>query len=133
MDLVNIPTQMAHNMKDIGLMINSTAKEKNIGLMELNTKETINTAKKTDLEISYGQINLLIAEILSIIIFTETEGTGGQMAENTVVIGSAIKCMAKAYSLGQTAESMKANTTMTKNKVTEFSHGRMAGNTTATG
>jgi len=63
----------------------------------------------------------------------EMEDIDGQMEGNTVVIGSAIRCMAKGYLHGLMAENMKGNITMIKNKVMEFSLGQMVGNTMVTG
>ena len=63
----------------------------------------------------------------------EMEDIDGPMEENIVVIGFVIRCMDKAYLLGVMAGNMKDNITMIRNKVTVFSRGPTAGNTTATG
>ena len=98
-----------------------------------NMKEIISMVKRMDSVIFSGQINLLIAEILLIIIFMEMEDTGGRMEGNTVAIGFVTKCMAKVFLHGLMAENTKVNTMMIRNKGTEFSHGPMVGSMTDIG
>ena len=52
----------------------------------------------------------------------------GPTEENSLVIGSVTRCMAKVYSHGRMVEDMKENTTMIRNKEMEFSYGRTEGN-----
>ena len=52
----------------------------------------------------------------------------GQMIDNSLVIGSIIKCMEKAYSLGQMVESMKVNIKMIINTVTGYFIGQIREN-----
>ena len=56
------------------------------------------------------------------------ENTNGQMVENSQVIGCAIKCMVRVYSLGLTEEDMKETTMMIKSKDMVFSYGLMVDN-----
>ena len=58
-------TLMEHSMKVNGLMINNMVREKRLGLMEHNMRVIINLVKKTVMEIFFGQINQVIAAILS--------------------------------------------------------------------
>ena len=87
MDLVSIPIQTELSMKVIGKMINSTVKEKNIGLMELNILENISLARKMDMENFFGLIIQVTAEIFQIIIFMERGNIDGRMVESIMVIG----------------------------------------------
>jgi hypothetical protein len=68
-------------------MISNTDKERNTGQMVLNTKELINTAKKTDMVNSFGLINRLIVVLLSITIFMVMVNIDGLITENTLEIG----------------------------------------------
>jgi hypothetical protein len=68
-------------------MISNTDKERNTGQMVLNTKELINTAKKTDMVNSFGLINHLIVVLLSITIFMVMVNIDGLITENTLEIG----------------------------------------------
>ena len=68
-------------------MTNSTDKVKNTGQMVHNTKEPINTVKKTDMVNSFGLINLLTVVLLSITTFMDTENIDGLIIENILEIG----------------------------------------------
>jgi hypothetical protein len=59
----------------------------------------------------------------------DTENTNGQMAENSLAIGYAIKCMEVVFLLGPTVGDIKANIMTTKNRVTEYSPGPMVEST----
>ena len=104
-------------------------KEKKNGLMVRSMKATTNSAKKMDLESFYGLTDLHTKETSETIIFTDTENTNGPMVENSQETGYAIRCMEVVFSLGLMAEDIKVSTTMTKNKVMEFSRGQMEENT----
>ena len=80
-------------------------------------------------EDSNGLIKALSKVISTKTILKELENTDGPMAEFTMDNGSTIKWKASALSHGQTAESMSANTKMTKNTVKVLSNGQMAENT----
>jgi len=87
MDMDNTLILMEHNMKAIGSTISNMDKGKNTGQMVPNTKEHINTVKKTDMVNSYGLINPLTVVLSSITTFMVTVNIDGPIIENTLEIG----------------------------------------------
>ena len=87
MDMDSTLILMEHNMKATGWMISNMDKEKNTGQMVLNTKELINTVKKTATVNSYGLINLLTVVLSSITTFMDMVNIDGPITENTLEIG----------------------------------------------
>ena len=62
--LDSIPTQTEHSMKAIGSMINNMARVKSNGQMVLNTRDSTNTARRTDLVNSVGLTSQATVAIL---------------------------------------------------------------------
>jgi hypothetical protein len=56
MEKESIPRLMAQFMKEIGLMINQTEKELNVGQMGLSTSDNTKTAKNVARESLYGKM-----------------------------------------------------------------------------
>ena len=70
MAMVFIFIRMGPSMKETGMKINSTEKEKNYGLMARLMKVTINKVKKRGRDCLLGVIKQIITESFMIIIFT---------------------------------------------------------------
>jgi hypothetical protein len=64
MDMDNTLIPMVLNMKDIGLTISNTVKEKNTGQMVHSTKETISSERKMEMVISTGPTKVHTTEHL---------------------------------------------------------------------
>ena len=88
MGLDNILTQMGPSMKVIGKTINSTVKEKKIGLMELSIQENISLVRKMDMENFFGLISQVTVEIFQIIIYMGKGNIDGLMVESIMGIGN---------------------------------------------
>ena len=99
MVLVSIHTQMGPNMKAIGLMINSTAKERSIGQMVHNMRVNISSERKMVMANFCGQIAQATVVSSSTIIFMGRALILGPMVEFTTAIGNKIKCTEKELSL----------------------------------
>jgi hypothetical protein len=128
-----IPILTVQNTKGTGKMISSTEKDRNSGLMAHSTLAATNMGKRMALASSFGPTSPLMTVNSLIIIFTAKESIDGPMAENTLETGSTIKCTVKESLPGLIKESTRASTTTTKNKVTVYSHGQMAGSMMANG
>ena len=105
MDLGLINDLMAYSMRDTGTKISSMVKVKRLGKMEVCFKETINTAKKMDMELFNGQMGILIKDNFKIIIYMVREGITGVTSVNMKDNGSTIKCTGKEFSFGMMVES----------------------------
>ena len=96
------------------------------GLIMLVTKETMNMEKNMELELSNGQMALLILESFTTIISMAKASILGLTIENTKATGEQTKCTAKVLSIGQMEESMLENTPRIRRKAMENSFGPMA-------
>ena len=79
--LVCIKTMMAQNTKDNGTWTNSMDTEEKLGAMAAPMKATLSTAKRTEKEISVGQMEVNLKEIFVIMILKERVGIYGQMGD----------------------------------------------------
>ena len=132
-DLEFIIIQMVRDMKAGGLKINNMEMEKKFGQTMLVTKVSTKMVRNTVMVSSFGLMDQLIPEILSITIYMDKEFILGLMVVNTMVIGVQIKCMDQEFLHGMMVEDMKESTLMIKNKVMEYLLGLMVENMKANG
>jgi hypothetical protein len=117
MALVFTITQMVQDMKVNGLRTNSMVKAKKSGLIMLATKAIIRKVRSMDTANSYGLMDQLILEPLSITILKEQASTLGLMDVNLMVSGVTIRCTEVECLLGLTADVMKESTLMIRSTV----------------
>ena len=132
-DLEFIIIQMVRDMKAGGLKINNMEMEKKFGQTMLVTKVSTKMVRNTVMVSSFGLMDQLIPEILSITIYMDKVFILGLMVVNTMVIGVQIKCMDQEFLHGMMVEDMKESTLMIKNKAMVFSLGLMVANMRANG
>lgn len=132
-DMVSTHIKMEHSIKVIGKQISSMERVKRPGLMVLGMKATMSRARSTARGHLHGRTDLSTEDNSMRTIFRAKAPTTGRMAGATPGLGSTIRCMAKACSLGQMAEGTRANTLKTRNMGTERSFGQTVGSTLESG
>ena len=118
-------TLMVLAMKVGGLKINNMEKERKYGQTMLAMKDSTKMERNTVTESSYGLMDRLILVILLTITYMAKVSTLGLTVVNTTVNGTTIKCTDLEFLPGTMVESTRANTLMTKSKVTVYLHGQM--------
>ena len=112
-------------MRVIGCKINKRDMDKNLGLMEQSTKDSIKQGKNMGKGYLCGETIVHMKENFLKIIFMEKDDIHGKMVEFMMEIGKITKCKEKVYLHGLMVVSMKEITKTIKKKVLEFLHSEM--------
>ena len=114
--LAHTTAQMELYTKVHGLMINSTVKAKKIGQTAHNMRVSINKERNKVMGNSYGLMAPVIMETLAIIIFMDKAFTLGKTVGSTKANGKTTKNTAKESTPWQMVNTTKENSLMTRNK-----------------
>jgi len=133
MAMVNTFMLMVLRTLGSGKKISSTDKGLRRGLMEQNFKGLTSMARNTVKGLCILQTNPSMKENFNITRFAVSEDTSGQMASLTLANGKIIRCLEKELSNGATAEYMRENLLMIKEKDAVCLHGQMGAGTTEYG
>mmetsp|Transcript_115092 Transcript_115092/g.159655 ORF Transcript_115092/g.159655 Transcript_115092/m.159655 type:complete len:204 (+) Transcript_115092:458-1069(+) len=120
-------------IEDLGIRINSMARDLNNGLMAHSLLVFIRMVRNMVRVSLPGQIKVHIMESSSTILLKELAPTSGMMEESLRVTGLLIRWMAKVYSRGQTDVVMKDSTQKMLSMAMVHSFGQMERDTQVTG
>ena len=133
MDMVYTFIKTELVMRVNGKTISNMDSVRRFGPITVNMKDITQKVKNMVKVCISGKMALCTTVIGTKIELKDTENTNGKMAVSTLENGRTITCMEKVYTLGPTAEDMKANTKWTKSTVLESINGQITESTKETG
>lgn len=115
---------METNIKDSGIWICSTAKEKRSGQMEVSIREIIHTVKKMDTVSIDGRMGACTSGTGSRTPLMEQEHTSGLTGQLIQGIGKIMKCMGKDFIRGKMGELTEGVMWMGRKRDLACTHGQ---------